>query len=296
MKMKHKNKSRLLPAILLLAVIAVLAVVLAPRLVSQSKVAQTLQQSAKDKKIAELQARMAQIVNKEDEEYNAVRQEFCNLSARPEPERAKAVNNIREFLHGIYPTVSKEFEPEFICSRFKGKPDDSGTDYNNPATEFYEAENHSFEVDPKTNYILGFGEAERRWGYNEDGTRWHDPIPEYDYSGRYNTPEELRQVAERFFVDHKDILGIDLTKMTYGYEGTKPGNLFMHWTDKSVSSTNEHEVCGDVDPTLDGVYKNEQGALCVKQKSTNYHQVDITITNGGQIIVYRNNILDLPKL
>lgn len=296
MKMKHTNKSRLLPVILFLAVIAILAIVLVPRLVSQSKVAQTLQQSAKDKKIAELQARMAQIVNKEDEEYKAVRQEFCNLSARPEAERAKAVANIREFLHGIYPEVSKEFEPEFICSRFNGKPDDSGTDYNNPATEFYEAENHSFEVDPKTNYILGFGEAERRWGYNEDGTRWHDPIPEYDYSGIYSKPEELRQFAERFLTEHKGILGIDITKMTYEYEGTKPGNFFMHWEDKSISATKEHEVCGDVDQKREGAYQDAKGVWCIKQKSTNYQRIDITITNGGQIIIYRNNINDLDKL
>lgn len=296
MKMKHKNKYRLLPVIFILAVIAILAVVLVPRLVSQSKIAQTLQSSVKDKKIAELQARMAQIVNKEDEEYKAVRQEFCNLSARPEAERAKAVNNIREFLHGIYPAVSKEFEPEFLCSKFNGKPDDSGTDYNSPATEFYEAENHSFEVDPKTNYILGFGEAERRWGYNEDGTRWHDPIPEYDYSGIYSTPEELRQVAERFLTEHKDILGIDITKMTYEFEGTKPGNFFMNWEDKSISSTKEHEVCGDVDKEREGAYQDANGTWCIKQKSTNYQRIDITITNGGQIIIYRNNINDLDKL
>ncbi len=288
MKMKYKNKARFLPAVLLLAVIVLLGAVLAPRFLTQLKVVQSFQNNAKDKKIAELQARMAQIVNKEDEEYKAVRREFCNLSARPESERAKAVANIREFLHGIYPAVGKKFEPEFICSRFNGKPDDTGTDYNNPAVEFYEAENHSFEVDPKTNYIIGVGDAER--------TKRSDPLPNYDYSGIYSKPDELRQVAERFLTDHKNILGIDITKMTYQYEGTKPGNFFMHWTDKNVSVTKEHEVCGDVDKTLEGVYKNEQGALCVKQKSTNYHQVDITITNGGQIIVYRNNINDLDKL
>lgn len=122
------------------------------------------------------------------------------------------------------------------------------------------------------------------------------PLPNYNYSMVYNTPEAVRQVAERFLIDHKDILGIDITKMTYKFEGTKPGNFFMHWTGKNVSVTKEHEVCGDVDPTLKGVYKDEQGALCVKQKSTNYHQVDITITNGGQIIIYRSNINDLNKL
>lgn len=286
--MTNKNKSRFLPVILFLAVVAVLAVVLAPRLVSQSKVIQTLQSSSKDKEISELLAAMSTNPNKESEEYKVLRQKFCLFTARPEVERAKAVNNIREFLHGIYPAVSKEFEPEFVCSRFNGKPDDSGTDYNSPAVEFYEAENHSFEIDPKTNYILGFGEAERN--------KRSDPLPNYDYSGIYSKPEELRQVVERFLVDHKDILGVDITKMTYKFEGTKPGNFFMFWEDKNVSSTKEHEVCGDVDQKREGAYKNDQGVWCIKMKSTNYQRVDITITNGGQIIIYRNNINDLDKL
>lgn len=286
--MKHKNKSRVLSFILFLSVIVILAVVLVPRFLAQSKIVQSIQNDAKSQKIAELQQRMTQIVNKESDEYKAVRQEFCNVSARPGAERTKAVANIREFLHGIYPAVSKEFEPEFVCSRFNGKPDDTGTDYNNPASEFYEAENHSFEVDPKTNYIIGVGDAER--------TKRTDPLPNYDYSGRYNTPEELRQVVERFLTDHKDILGIDITKMTYKFEGTKPGNFFMNWEDKNVSVTKEHEVCGDVDKQREGAYQNAQGAWCIKLKTTNYQRIDITITNGGQIIVYRNNINDLDKL
>jgi hypothetical protein len=294
MKMIHKNKSRFLPVILILAIVVVLAVVLAPRLVSRSRIAQ--QSNAKDKEVAELLATMTNNPNKDSQEYKETRQKFCLLTARPEVERAKVVANIKEFLHGIYPELSKEFDPEFLCSKFNGKPDDSGTDYNSPATEFYEAENHNFEIDPKTNYILGFGEAERRWGYNKDGTRWHDPILEYDYSGIYSKPEELRQVAKRFLTDHKDILGIDLTKMTYEFEGTKPGNFFMHWEDKSVSVTKEHEVCGDVDQKREGAYQDANGTWCIKQKSTNYQRIDITITNGGQIIIYRNNINDLDKL
>lgn len=291
--MKHKNKARFLPIVIPLAVIVLIGIVLAPRFLAQSKIAQSFQNSAEDKKIAELQARMAQIVNKEDEEYKAVRQEFCNLSARPESERAKAVANIKEFLHGIYPLESKDFEVEFLCSRFHGKPDESGTDYNNPATEYYEAEHHSFEVDPKTNYIIGVGDAER--------TKRTDPLPNYNYSGVYSTPEEVKKVAERFLIDHKDILGVDITKMTYKFEGTKPGNFFMNWEDKSVSKTREQEVCGDVgegsiSQKNEGAYQNAEGVWCIKPTIINYQRIDITITNGGQIIIYRNNINDLDKL
>lgn len=288
MTMTHKNKSRILPAIFLLVVVTTLAVVLIPHFLQKPTVIQSLQNNAKDQQITKLLDAMNANPNKESEEYKTLRKQFCLLTARPESERAKAINNIREFLHGVYPTVSKEFEPEFLCSRFNGKPDDSGTDYNNPAVEFYEAENHSFEIDPKTNHIIGVGDAER--------TKRTDPLPNYDYSGRYNTPEELRQVAKKFLIDHKGILGIDITKMTYKFEGTKPGNFFMFWEDKNVSVTKEHEVCGDVDQKREGAYKNAQGVWCIKMKSTNYQRVDITITNGGQIIIYRNNINDLDKL
>ncbi|PIR08693.1 hypothetical protein COV53_01680 [Candidatus Gottesmanbacteria bacterium CG11_big_fil_rev_8_21_14_0_20_37_11] len=288
MTMTHKNKSRILPIILFLAVVTILAVVFTPRLINQSKIVQSLQGNAKDKQVAELLEAMNAKPNKESEEYKALRQKFCLLTARPEAERAKAITNIKEFLHGIYPLESGDFQVEFLCSRFNGKPDDSGTDYNNPASEYYEAKNHSFEIDPKTNYILGVGDAER--------TKRTDPLPDYDYSGRYSKPEELRQVAEKFLTEYKDILGIDLTKMTYEFEGTKPGNFFMHWEDKSISVTKEHEVCGDVDQKREGAYKNAQGVWCIKMKSTNYQRIDITITNGGQIIIYRNNINDLDKL
>jgi len=83
MKMKHKNKSRLLPVILLLAIIAILAVVITPRLISQSKVIQTLQSSAKDKEVTELLATMSSNPNKDSQEYKEARQKFCLLTARP---------------------------------------------------------------------------------------------------------------------------------------------------------------------------------------------------------------------
>jgi len=113
MRMTHQKKTRLLPALLLLAVITILAVVIAPRLISQSKVVQTLQSNAKDKEVAELLATMSNNPNKDSQEYKEVRQKFCLLTARPVAEREKAIANIREFLHGIYPEVSKEFNPEF---------------------------------------------------------------------------------------------------------------------------------------------------------------------------------------
>jgi len=86
---------------------------------------------------------------------------FFILTARPAAEREKAVANIRQFL-GM-----PDIPIEYVCSRFNSKPDDSGTNYNSPASETYEAARFSFTVDPKTNYIVETGEAdadrERKW-------------------------------------------------------------------------------------------------------------------------------------
>ena len=256
--MTNKNKSRFLPVILILAIFAVLTVVLAPRLISQSKVVQTLQSNAKDKEVAELLATMSKNPNKESQEYKETRQRFCLLTARSVKEREKAIANIREFL-GM-----PDIPIEFLCSRFAGKPDDSGADYSNPASEYYEAALFSFNIDPKNNHIIEVGEAERRWGTKEDGTRWFENMPKYDYSGRYSKPEEVRKVAEKFLTDHKDIFGIDISKMTYEFEGTKPGNFFLKWK------------------TIDENGKTKE-------------LVNVTITNGGQVIVFDNDTYDLAK-
>ena len=113
---------------------------------------------------------------------------------------------------------------------------------------------------PQEGKVLAKGPGKK----DEDGTRWFDPMPEYDYTPRYTTPEAIRPVAEKFLTDHKDIFGIDITKMTYEFEGTKPGNFFLKW--KTV---------------------DENG----KTKEL----VSVTITTGGQVIVYDNDTYDLAK-
>ncbi len=290
MIMKHKNKSRILPAIIFLSVLAVLVVVLAPRFLTKSKVIQTVQQNTKDKEVSELLAIMSKNPNKDSQEYQEAQQKFCLLTARPVAEREKAIANIREFL-GM-----SDIPVEFLCSRFNNKPDESGTDYNNPASEHYEAARFGFTIDPKTNYIVEVGEAERRWGTKDDGTRWFENMPEYDNTPRYTTKEQIRKVAEDFMTKHKDIFGVDITKMTYEFEGTKPGNFFVKWYDYTKPFTKEFEECGDADNTREGAYQNDQGVWCLKTKSTRYPMVSLTITQGGQIAVYDNEGWDIDKL
>jgi len=244
--MKIRNKSRILPLIFLFVAIGALAVVLIPLFLnqSQSKIAQSMQTGNKARQIAEAEAKLASIKDKDSQEYKEAKQQWCALRSRPAAEREQAVANVREFL-GM-PTVDVEFD----CGRGN--------------FEYYTAARFSFIVDPTNNHIVEVGEAERRWGTKEDGTRWFDPIPEYDYTPSYTTPETIRPVAEKFLIDHKDIFGVDVTKMTYEFEGTKPGNFFLKW--KTV---------------------DENG----KTKEL----VSVTITTSSQVIVYDNDTYDLAK-
>lgn len=131
--------------------------------------------------------------------------------------------------------------------------------------EYYEAAGWSFIVDPAHNNIVEMGETQH--------TKIDDPKPEYDYTPRYNA-EEAGKVAEQFMIAHQGILGIDITKMTKEYEGMKDGgdgvhpgqliNYFFKW-----------------------VTKDENG----KTKEL----VVVTITRGGQIVVFDNDTYDLRK-
>lgn len=249
--MTHKNKSRFLPVILFLAVIVLLAIVLIPHIFKQSEVVQSLQTNGKDKQIAQLVATMNANKDAESQAHKDAYKQFCQLTARPEDQREKAVANIKEFLGDESVAV------DFICSTF------AGTDYNNPKYEHYNAKLGGFTIDPKTDYIVSLrAEAWEgsRWGTNADGSRWFDPQAEYDYTPRY-TQAQAQKVAEKFIKDHKNILGVDLTSLQLDPEltNTKDGggskiNYFFGW-----------------------------------RKSTG-GSMSLTITNGGQVIVYSNEL------
>jgi len=249
-------------------------------------------QSAELKKateVSELLAVMEKNPNKDSQVYKESQQKFCLLTARSAQEREQAVTNIQKFLG------SPDMPVEFLCSRFNGNPDDSGTDYTSPASEHYSAGGFGFTVDPNTNYIVEVGEAERRWGTNDDDSRWFDPQPEYDNTPRYTTAEAIRPVAEKFMTDHQDILGVDITQMTYEFQGTKPGNFFVRWVDNENPHTEEYEQCGDVDHDLETAYERADGVWCASIKNTRYPTVSLTITQGGQVIVYDNDGWEIDK-
>lgn len=205
----------------------------------------------KTKQIAALEVKMASIQNKESREYMDVRKQYCLLNARPETERAKAVTNIQEFVHAIYPTSSKIFDVQFDCSR--------GT------SEFYESEGWQFIIDGSTNHIIEMGEAQIR---GKNNIR-----PHYDYTNLYDK-EQAGEIAEKFLVDHKGIFGVDVSHLTREYVGMKDGgdginpgqfvNYFYKWTEKDKNN-----------------------------KSRNL--VNVTITRGGQIVVFDNDAYDIQK-
>ena len=202
-------------------------------------------EDTKAQQIAELQAKMESIKDQESPEFKAVKAQFCELRSRGVAEREQALANVREFLGK--PTV----EVKFDCGRGN--------------LEYYEAAGWSFIVDPALNNIVEMGEAQH--------SKINDPKPEYDYTPRYNA-EEAATVAEKFIADHKAILGVDVSKMTRQYEGTKDGgdgitpgekvNYFFTWRTKDTNG-----------------------------KTTEL--VAVTITRGGQIVVFDNDTYDLKK-
>lgn len=221
--------------------------------------ANNAEEITKQAQITAAQARLDSIKDKGSQEYEDAKKEYCDLAARSEADRQQAIANVKEFVHAIYPTSSKDYPVIFDCGR--------GT------YEYYQSANWQFIVDPVNNAIIEMGEAPRSWDRNGDSITWQSEAPEYDYTPRYNA-ETAGQVAEKFLIDHKSILGIDAAQMTREYEGTKDGgdgitpgdkvNYFFVWRKKdSAGKTTE--------------------------------LVNVTITRGGQVVVFDNDTYDLKK-
>ena len=166
----------------------------------------------KEDRVAKLEEIMAANPDKNSQKYQEARQEFCLLTARPVAEREQAVAHIRQYL-GM-----PDVPVEFVCTRGE--------------TEYYEAARFSFSIDRNSNLITETAEAERRWGKGDDGTRWTEPAPEYDYSATYTTLEEIKPVAEAFMRKNQNIFGIDIDQMAFEYVGSKVGNYFLEWSNK----------------------------------------------------------------
>lgn len=260
----------------------------------QGKVSnQTVVEDPKAKQVAELTAILDKNRDVDSQEHKEAYKQFCLLTARPTAEREQAVANIREYL------ARPDGNVDFVCSKFEG------TDYNKPSTEFYNAAQFGFRVDPKTNYILEIGQEmsnSSTWGRNADGTTWNTKEPPFDYTDRY-TQAQAQKIAYDFIINHPKVFGVDLAswELDPSRVGMKDGggtqvNYFVGWKNANKSLSKEHEVCGDVDQKKEGAYKNSAGVWCIKQTSTNYQSVDVTITRGGQIIRYSNNVNDLAKL
>lgn len=287
--MRIKKNNRFLLIVLLVGlVLAVGLGVAAPRFLSnKSQKAENNAKYTEVQQLADALQNDPKYRDKESQAYKEARQRFCLLSARSVEQREKVVANIREFLGKLTVDV------DFICSKFEG------SDYTKPKIEYYNAALFGFTVDPKTNYIVEVRTEAwegSRWGTKVDGTRWFENMPEYDYSGRYSTPGEVKKIAEKFLIDHKDIFGIDITKMTYQFEGRKVGNFFVKWIDKSKPYTNDNVECGDVDQKREGAYQNDQGVWCLKSTYTRYPTVNMTIMQSGQVAVYDNDGWEIEKL
>lgn len=213
----------------------------------------------KQAQIAAAQADLDSIKDKGTQEYENAKKEYCDLAARSEADRQQAIANVKEFVHAIYPASSKDYPVTFDCGR--------------DAYEYYQSANWQFIVDPINNAIIEMGEAPRSWDRNGDSITWQSEAPEYDYTPRYNE-EAAGQVAEKFLIDNKNILGIDAAQMTREYEGTKDGGDGITPGDKV---------------NYFFVWRNKDSA----GKTTEL--VNVTITRGGQVVVFDNDTYNLKK-
>jgi len=260
---------------------------------SLQKKTNNLNSNSNAEQIAELASTLNKNHEANSQEYKDAYKKLCALTARPVEEQEKAITSIREFLG------SPDAQVDFVCSRFENN------NFNNPVEESYNAGQFGFRIDPKTNLILEIADPisnTSTWGRNNDGTAWFALQPSYDYSNRY-TQDQAQKIVYDYIISQQSIFGVDLSnweldpsRVGKKDNGNKQTNYFFGWKNNNKSLTKEHEVCGDVDPKKEGAYKNANGIMCIKETSTKYQSVDVTITNGGQIIRYSNSINDMEKL
>jgi hypothetical protein len=136
-----------------------------------------LQESAKDKEDPSSWQPCARTLIS-SQEYKEAHEKLCLLTARPVAEREKAIANIREFL-GMS-DIPVEFSVVGLTTSLVIMERTITAQFQNTMKQL----DFAFTIDPKPNYIVEVGEAERRWGTKEDGTRWFENMPEYD-----NTPD-----------------------------------------------------------------------------------------------------------
>jgi len=209
--------------------------------------------------------------------HNEVAEEIKMLKARPEAERAKAIEAINrwndEHLYMVDGLQKQSVQYGNVLGQVQGQKLDGA--------EAYYSEDYSYIIDPKTNTLL---EAYLKsvWAKG-DSPGYQDMTP------RYNQ-DELEAMA-REFVEAQG-LDIDLGKLELE-KGNKVGTFFFRWkADESeavVESVPEgYKVC---DGDLANPEFEENGVPCImkyERKVLDAPFIQVGLTQGGQLIGYTN--------
>jgi hypothetical protein len=139
--------------------------------------------------------------DKGSQRYKQAQNEWCLVSARSPEEQEMAISAIRDFVGK--PGAEVEYE---CVNRNPNNADEE------VKTETYTLDFDYFVIDVKTNQIIKMEPLQGTWGESDDGSMWHSPKKNLDYTYRYSL-EETEEIARKFLTDHEYSVGkFDLTQ------------------------------------------------------------------------------------
>jgi hypothetical protein len=195
------------------------------------------------------------------------RKEICELTARDENERNKAVETIRSFLDNPKAEVSYSCSDAFY--------DTTNEKLITAKSETYLVGRNIFLINPDTNHIVGV------------------EIKEFEKSEKIYSKNEIETLANNFVTSHQSVLGdFDLTKLTLE-KGQKEDNYFFTWKGEKVKVTLDPPAitCSkDITKDTKGIYYQTDGTPCYKTyESIRQPVLQIAFNKYGQLINLGNS-------
>lgn len=204
----------------------------------------------------------------DEKKAREVRKEICELTARDEKEREKAVTTIKLFLG------KTDILVEYSCSdAFYNTTDEKLV---TAKTETYTVGKNVFLVNLETNHVVGAD------------------FKEFETSDKTYSENELETLALNFLSEKKMAIGdIDLNKMVLE-KGQKGDNYFFTWKGEKVKVTLDPPAvtCSkDIDKNIEGIYYQADGTPCYKTyESIRQPVIQIAFNKHGQILNYSNDL------
>lgn len=195
------------------------------------------------------------------------RKEICELTARGENERNKAVEAIQTFLD------NSKAEVVYSCS--DAFYDTTNEKLISAKNETYLVGRNIFLINPNTNHIVGV------------------EIKEFGKSKKIYSKNEIETLVSNFITSHQSILGdFDLTKLILE-KGQKGDNYFFTWKGEKVSVTLDPPAitCSkDITKDTKGIYYQADGAPCYKTyESIRQPVLQVAFNKFGQLINLSNS-------